>query len=95
MKNYNQFGKVTFYFKQSFECISSVLFQALVIEKRGCKYCKKQVTTLDNGNLQSSDQRENKLNSAIIMKCRAHIQIDDKIIKICFIQNKAGTIKKK
>lgn len=94
MKNYNQFGKVTFYFKQRFECILSVLFQALVIEKR-CKYCNKQFTTLANGNIQSSDQRENKLNSAIIMKCRAHILKDDKIIRICFIQNKPGTTKNK
>ena len=47
----------------------------------GYKYYNKQITTRDNGSVQSHEQEESKLNSTINANSRAHSLIHDKIIK--------------
>ena len=41
-------------------------------EKLSYKYYNKRITTRDNGNAQSHDQEENKLNSTVIANSGAH-----------------------
>ena len=57
------------------------------------KYYNKRITTRDNGNVQSHDQEESKLNSTINVNNRAHTLTDDKIIKSRFNKNNLTTIK--
>ena len=45
--------------------ILSVHFQALITKKISCKDYYKRITTRGNGNVQSHDQEESKLNSTI------------------------------
>ena len=40
-------------------------FSNLMMKKLSYKYYKKRITTRDNGNVQSHDQEESKLNSTI------------------------------
>ena len=40
-------------------------FSSLMMKKLSYKYYKKRITTRDNGNVQSHDQEESKLNSTI------------------------------
>ena len=44
------------------------------------KYYNKQITTRDNGNVQSYDKKESKLNSPITAKSGAHTLTHDQII---------------
>ena len=50
--------------------------------KLSCKHYNKWITTQDSGDVQSYDQEESKLNSAIIVNSGAHTFTDDKIIKV-------------
>ena len=50
-------------------------------KKLSYKYYNKQITTRDNGNLQSHDQEESKLNSTIIANSGALALTYDQIIK--------------
>ena len=44
-----------------------------MMKKLSYKYCNKQVTTCDNGNVQSHNKEESKLNSTIPANSGAHI----------------------
>ena len=55
--------------------------------------CNKRITTRDNGNVQSHDQEESKLNSTISENSGAHTLTHDKIIKSPFNKNNVATIK--
>ena len=50
-------------------------------EKLSYKYYNKRITTRDNGNVQSHDKEESKLNSTITAKSGAHTLKHDQIIK--------------
>ena len=56
-------------------------FSSLMMKKLSYKYYNKRITTRDNGNVQSHDQEESKLNSTIITNTGAHILTYDQIIK--------------
>ena len=45
------------------------------------KYYNKQITTRDNGNVQSHDKEESKLNSTITTNSGAHTLTHDQIVK--------------
>ena len=67
-----------------------------MMKKSSYKYYNKRITTRDNGNVQSHDQEESKLNSIINAKSGAHTLTHDKIIKkSLFSKNNVTTIKKK
>ena len=53
------------------------------------------MATLDNGNVQSHDQEESKLNNTIIANSGDDPLIDDKIMKSSFNMNNVATIKNK
>ena len=53
-------------------CVSSVHFQALVMKKLSYKDYNKRITTHDNGNNQSHDQKKSKLNSTSSTNSGAH-----------------------
>ena len=53
------------------------------------------MATLDNGNVQSHDQEESKLNNTINVNSGAHTLTHDKIIKSSFNMNNVATIKNK
>ena len=63
------------------------------MKKLRCKYYNKQIATCRK--VQSRDQKESKLNSAIIVKSGDHAPGDDKIIKTAFSKNNVVTIKSK
>ena len=68
------------------------------MKKLNCKYYNKWITTRDNGNVQSKDQEENKLNSTIIANSGTHTLhtlTDEKIIKNPFNKDNVATIKGK
>ena len=46
-------------------CFFCILFSSINDEKLRRKYCNKQITSRDNGNVQSHDQEESKLISII------------------------------
>ena len=52
-----------------------------MMKKVSYKYYNKRITTRDNGNFQSHDQEESKLNSTINANSGAHTLPHDKIIK--------------
>ena len=54
-----------------------------------------RITTPDNGNVQSHDQEESKLNSTINANNAAHIHLHMTIIKSPFNKNNVATIKNK
>ena len=47
-------------------------FSSLMMKKLSYKYYNKRITTRDNGNVQSHDKEENKLNSTITANSGAH-----------------------
>ena len=47
-------------------------FQVLMMEKSRYKYYDTRITTFDNGNVQSHDQEESKLNGTINANIGAH-----------------------
>ena len=61
-------------------------------EKRITKYYNKRITIHGNGNVQSHDKEESKLNSAIKANGGAHTITHEKIIKSPF-NNNIATIK--
>ena len=63
------------------------------MKKLRCKYYNKRIAT--SRKFQSLDQKESKLNSAIIVKSGDHAPGDDKIIKTAFSKNNVVTIKSK
>ena len=63
------------------------------MKKLRCKDYNKWIAT--NRKVQSLDQNESKLNSAIIVKSGDHAPGDDKIIKTAFSKNNVVTIKSK
>ena len=50
-------------------------------KKLSYKYYNKGITTRDNGNVQSDDKEESKLNSSITISSGAHTLTNDQIIK--------------
>ena len=66
-----------------------------MMKKLRYKNYSKQITTRDNGNVQSHGQEESKLNSTINANSGAHTLKHDKIIKGPFNKNNIGTIKSK
>ena len=50
-------------------------------KKLSYKYYNKGITTRDNGNVQSDDKEESKLNSSITTSSGAHTLTNDQIIK--------------
>ena len=48
-----------------------------MMKKLGYKYCNKRITTRNNGNVQSHDQEESKLNSTITANSGAHTLTHD------------------
>ena len=69
-------------FQQRFRRVWSVHFQALTIKKLRYRYYNKRITNRDNGNVQSHDQQESKLNSTINANSGDHTLTHDKIIII-------------
>ena len=64
-------------------------------EKSRYKYYNKQITISGNGNVQSNEQEESKLNSNINANSGARTLKIDKIIKSPFNKNNVATIKSK
>ena len=52
-------------YQRRFGRASSVHFQPLMVKKSRYKHYNKRITTRDNGNVQSHDREESKLNSTI------------------------------
>ena len=66
------------------------------MKKLTYKYWNKRITTRDNGNVQSHDQEESKLNSAIYANSGAHTFTHNKQkIKSPFNKNNVAPIKSK
>ena len=63
-----------------------------MMKKLRCKYYNKRITTRDNGNVQSRDQEESKLNLTINANSGAHVLTHDKIIKGPFNKSNTATI---
>ena len=59
------------------------------------RYYDKWITTRDNGNVQSHEQKESKLSSTINANSGAHILPHSKIIKRSSNKNNVATIKSK
>ena len=76
----------------TFRAYFLVHFQALLMKTLRYKYENEQIATRDNGNVQSHDQEESKLNSTINTNSGAHTLKDDKIIKSPLNENNLGTI---
>ena len=66
-----------------------------MMKKLRYKNYSKQITTRDNGNVQSHGQEESKLNSTINANSGAHTLKHDKIIKGPFNKNNIATVKSK
>ena len=66
-----------------------------MMKKLTYKNYSKQITTRDNGNVQSHGQEESKLNSTINANSGAHTLKHDKIIKGPFNKNNIATVKSK
>ena len=67
---------------------------SLMMKKLSCKYYNKQITTCDNGNVQSHDKKESKLNSTITANSGAHTlthTLNNK--KSLYNKNNVATIK--
>ena len=60
-----------------------------------CEYYNKRITTRDNGNVQSHDQEESKLNSTINANSGAHTITHDIITKLPFDKSNVATNKSK
>ena len=66
-----------------------------MMKKLRYNYYNKLITTRDNSNVQSHDEKENKLSSAINVNSGAHTLTHDKIIKSPFNKNSVATLKSK
>ena len=53
------------------------LFSSLMMNKLSYKYCNKRITTRDNGDVQSHDKEESRLNSTITANSGAHTLTHD------------------
>ena len=76
-------------------CVPSVNFPALMMKKLRYKYYNRRITICDNGNVQSHDQEESKLNSTINANSGTRTLTHDKIVKSSFNNNNVATIKSK
>ena len=76
-------------------CVPSVNFPALMMKKLRYKYYNWRITICDNGNVQSHDQEESKLNSTINANSGTRALTHDKIVKSSFNNNNVTTIKSK
>ena len=76
-------------------CVPSVNFPALMMKKLRYKYYNRRITICDNGNVQSHDQEESKLNSTINANSGTRALTHDKIVKSSFNNNNVTTIKSK
>ena len=70
------------------------------MKKLSCRYYNNRIKTFGNGNFQSHDQEESKLNSTINANSGAHLLTfiyfcNVQTIKIPFDKNNAATIKRK
>ena len=70
-------------------------FSSFNNEKLRCKYYNKQIATRDNGNVESHDQEESKLNSTNNVNSGPHALTHDKLIKNPLSRNNLATIKSK
>ena len=71
-----------------------------MMKKLSCRYYNNRIKTFGNGNFQSHDQEESKLNSTINANSGAHLLTfiyfcNVQTIKIPFDKNNAATIKRK
>ena len=66
-------------------------FQSLKKKKSTEKYYNKHISTQDNGNVQTHDQEDSKLNSNIIVSSGAYALTGDKIIKSSFNKSNKPT----
>ena len=82
------------YFSDVLDMALQSIFPALTMKISKYKYYSKRTRARDNGNVQSHDQGESKLNSAINTNSGAHTLTHDKIMKISFIKNNVATIKR-
>ena len=64
-----------------------------MMKKLRYKYCNERITNRGNGNVESHDQEESKLNSTIKANSGAHTLTHDKIIKNSFNKNNVASIK--
>ena len=71
VKNSQLIWQTHIIFQRSFGCVTSVQFQASMMKKLRYKYYNKRITTRDNGNVQSYDWGESKLNNIIIANTSA------------------------
>ena len=55
-----------------------------MMKRLSYKYYNERITTRDNGNVQSHEQQESKLNSTINANSGAHTLTHDRIIKTFF-----------
>ena len=67
------------------------IFESFMMKKIRYKYCNKQITNRDHGNVQSHDQEESKFDSTINANSGAHTLTHNKIIKSPF--NKINVFK--
>ena len=65
------------------------------MKKLSYKYENNEIRTRDNGNVQSYDKEESKLNGKTNGNSGAHTLTHDKIIKSSFNKNNIATIKDK
>ena len=82
-------------FQRRFGYVTSVHFLALMMKELRYKYYNKQIRIRGNGNVQSHDQKESKLNSKINANSGAHTLSHDKIIKSPLNKNNIATNKSK
>ena len=66
-----------------------------MVKKLRFQYYNKQITTPENGNVQSHDQEESNLNSTYKANSGPHTLTHGKIIKSPFNKNNVATIKSK
>ena len=79
-----------------FSDVSGVFFHSIFklnSKKSSYKYYSKQIATRGNGNVQSHDQEESKLNSTIKTNSGVHTLTEDKIIKTLFNEFESGESK--
>ena len=70
-----------FYSSDDSDVFLQSIFKLNDKKKLGYKHYNKRITTRDNGNVQSHDKAESKLNSTITANSGAHTLTHDQIIK--------------
>ena len=77
----------------TFRACFFIPFSSLMMKKSSYKYYNKQIATRGNGNVQSHDQEESKLNSTTKANSGVHTLTEDKIIKTLFNEFEWGESK--